>query len=59
MTCRDCLHYLSSEEANKPRAGLLGYGYCKAAPTVELRSRFFPETSVCWLSPIQFKDARR
>lgn len=59
MTCRDCQHYLSSEEANKPRSGLVGYGYCKAAPSVELRARFFHETQSCWLSPVQFKEARR
>ncbi|MFN4325216.1 MAG: hypothetical protein ACK4FP_04950 [Azonexus sp.] len=58
MTCRDCLHYLSSDEANKPRSGLAGYGYCKAAPSIELRARFFHETSACWLSPIQFKERR-
>jgi|GEM_PF-2345506 hypothetical protein len=55
MTCQACRHYLSSEEANKPRSGLLGYGYCKAAPSLELRARLFPDTTaVCWLDKKQF-----
>jgi hypothetical protein len=59
MPCRDCQHYLSSEEANKPRAGLAGYGYCKAAPGLELRARFFDEmTDRCWLPANQFKERR-
>lgn len=56
MTCQACLYYLSSEEANKPRSGLVGYGYCKAAPSLELRARLFPDaTAVCWLDTKQFK----
>ena len=58
MTCRDCHHYLDSAEANKPRAGLDGYGYCKAAPSIELRARFFHESSACWLTPVLFKERR-
>lgn len=56
MTCQACRHYLPSEEANKPRSGLVGYGYCKAAPSLELRARLFPEsTARCWLADDRFK----
>lgn len=56
MTCRDCLHYIDSAEANKPRYGLAGYGYCKAGATPELRAMFFPETqAVCLFLPSLFK----
>lgn len=58
MTCRDCLHYLPSDEANKPRAGLDGYGYCKAPAEPIDRARFFHELRDCWLIPPQFKERR-
>ena len=58
MHCRDCVHYLSSIEANKPRMGLAGYGYCQAAPSVELRARFFRDDSACWLTPPAFQERR-
>lgn len=55
MTCRDCTHFLPSEKANAPRPGLLGYGYCKAAPTVEQRARFFHDSQAkCWLTVSAF-----
>lgn len=51
MTCLNCTHYQSSEDAHKPRAGLDGYGYCKAAPSIELRARIFTDrTPKCWLA---------
>jgi hypothetical protein len=57
MPCRDCLHYLPSEVALKPRAGLAGYGYCKAAPCLVTRARLFHDShSPCWLSENSYKD---
>lgn len=60
MPCRDCLHFLPSTKASAPpRPGLPGYGYCKAAPDVILRARFFHESQAsCWLSPQSFKEVR-
>lgn len=55
MTCQACLHYLPSVAATNPRSGLVGYGYCKAAPSLELRARFFPaSTARCWLAVDRF-----
>lgn len=60
MTCRDCLHYLPSTEASTPRPGLVGYGYCKAAPTPEGRAAFFHDSQqVCLLSPVAFHPVRK
>lgn len=60
MPCRDCLNFLSSEEANKPRYGLVGYGYCKAGATPELRAMFFNESQpVCLFLPSLFKESRK
>lgn len=58
MHCRDCLHYLPSSEANQ-RAWLAGYGYCKSAPTVEQRARFFNDAGLCWLAPIRFEAKKK
>mgnify|MGYP000942101579 CR=1 FL=1 len=59
MPCRQCQHYHDSTDANKPRWGLVGYGYCKAAPSPELRARFFPDTTApCWLDANQYKERR-
>lgn len=58
MPCRDCTHFLPSDEANKPRAGLAGYGYCKAPAELIDRARIFHETRDCWLTPSQFKGRR-
>lgn len=59
MLCRDCVHFLPSMKAYAPRPGLLGYGYCKAAPTVLLRARFFHESQpTCWIKPPAFEKAR-
>ncbi len=52
--CRDCHHYLPSANANQ-RAWLDGYGYCKAAPSVEQRARFFNDAGACWLVPVRFE----
>lgn len=58
MTCQACLHYLPSVHDSNRAAGLVGYGYCKAAPSLELRARFFPEsTARCWLADDRFKAA--
>jgi len=58
MTCRACQHFLSSERA-KQRAVLDGYGYCNAAPTVELRARFFRDTtSPCWLDVDRYQERK-
>jgi len=57
MTCRDCQHYLDSFEANKPRAGLAGYGYCNAGETPQLRAMFFHQSrSICQFLPTRFKE---
>lgn len=59
MTCLTCAHYQSSEDANKPRAGLAGYGYCKAAPSIELRARIFTDgTPRCWLTDDRYAPLR-
>ena len=58
MTCRDCQHYLPSAEAYKPRPGLEGYGFCKAAPTLERQARFFHESSACWLTPPRYQEKK-
>lgn len=59
MTCQACVHYFSSTEANKPRDGLEGYGYCKAAPSIESRSRIFRDTTAkCWLNNDRFQAIR-
>lgn len=59
MPCRDCLHFLPSEKANAPRPGLLGYGYCNAAPDAVLRARFFHESQAdCWIKPPSYKENR-
>jgi hypothetical protein len=57
MTCRTCLHFLTSERAAQ-RAVLDGYGYCKAAPTIELRARFFRDDRDCWLADPRY-EARK
>ena len=38
MACSDCVHFLPSMKANASRPGLVGYGYCKAAPDAVLRA---------------------
>ena len=53
-TCGDCRHYLPSEQAGQ-RAWIAGYGYCKAAPTVEARAQFFTGGKSCWLTPAHFE----
>lgn len=58
MPCRDCLHYLPSSEAIQ-RAVLDGYGYCKVAPTPELRARFFAADGACWLVPNRYLERRQ
>lgn len=58
MPCRDCQNHLPSDEALKPRGGLSGYGYCKAAPTLLLRARLFPDHGDCWLVPIRYQERR-
>lgn len=59
MPCRDCLHFLPSEKALAPRPGLLGYGYCRAAPDAVLRARFFHDSqSPCWITPPSYKEIR-
>lgn len=59
MTCRSCLHFLPSQKAAAPRPGLLGYGYCKAAPTPALRARFFHESQGdCWVNPPRYQENR-
>ncbi len=59
MPCRDCQYFSSSIETNRPRPGLVGYGYCSAAPTVELRARFFRDSqSSCWLDGSRYKARR-
>lgn len=57
MPCRDCQYFLSSEKAAQ-RAVLPGFGYCNAAPTVELRARFFRGDRECWLVPVHYKERR-
>ena len=52
--CGDCRHYLPSEQAVQ-RAWLAGYGYCKAAPDIDKRARFFATTKLCWLTPAKFE----
>ncbi len=44
--CRDCRYFEPSDAGGR---GLAGYGYCRKADTPDLRARFFPETSDCWL----------
>jgi hypothetical protein len=56
MPCHDCRHFIPSAVANKPRWGLDGYGYCKAAPSIELRARFFADSGVCWLVPNRYQE---
>ena len=51
MTCSDCHYYEPSDAQGR---GLPGYGYCRLANTPELRARFFPASSSCWLA-----DAKR
>jgi hypothetical protein len=59
MSCRDCVHFLPSAKANAPRPGLVGYGYCKAAPDAVLRARFFHDSQPeCWLNPAKFVEER-
>lgn len=56
MPCRDCLYYLASAEALRPRAGLEGYGYCTAAPSLTLRARLFHDAQQpCWLTENRYK----
>lgn len=51
---------MPSTEANTPRPGLVGYGYCKAAPTPEGRAAFFHDSQrVCLLSPVAFHPVRK
>ena len=60
MACCDCLHFVPSAKANAPRPGLVGYGYCAAAPNAVLRARFFHDSQpVCWVQPPAFKEIRR
>lgn len=59
MHCRDCEHFLNSSDANKPRTGLDGYGYCQAAPSLLARSLFFHEQKTCWLQPPAFKERKQ
>lgn len=54
MPCRDCISFLPSEKASQ-RAFLEGFGYCNAAPTVELRARFFRDHSACWLPESRYR----
>lgn len=59
MLCADCVHFLPSMKANAPRPGLVGYGYCQAAPDAVLRARFFHESQAgCWIKPPRFQEAR-
>jgi hypothetical protein len=59
MPCRDCQHFSSSIETNRQRPGLVGYGYCRAAPTVTLRARFFHDSqSPCWLAESRYVRRR-
>jgi hypothetical protein len=58
MLCRDCLHYLDSVKSNAPRWGLDDYGYCKAAPSLELRARIFHEKTKCWIDPQRFQERK-
>lgn len=58
MPCRDCVHYLSSEDPNRPRSGLAGYGYCNGAPSVELRARFFRDAQSCWLPENRYQERK-
>jgi len=58
MACQDCIHYLPSDEAFKPRPGLEGHGYCKAAPDYIERSRLFLAAGHCWLKPVQEKPKK-
>lgn len=48
MACRSCTHY---DPSTLPR-----YGFCKAAPTLEERARFFHGVGACWLSPVRFQE---
>lgn len=57
MPCRDCFHFLSSAQAAQ-RAVLDGYGYCQAAPSVELRARFFPDSGNCWLATNRYQERK-
>lgn len=57
MTCHDCIHFLTSAQANQ-RAALAGFGYCKAAPSIELRARFFRDDTRCWLTPVRYAAAK-
>lgn len=60
MQCRDCFHFLPSEKANHPRPGLIGYGYCAAAPSAVLRARFFHDsTRPCWLALSRYQEMPR
>ena len=56
MTCQSCFYFESSEKAAQ-RAVLEGSGYCKVAPTLEQRARFFRADSECWLVPMRFRLA--
>ena len=59
MTCRSCLYFLPSEKANAPRPGLLGWGYCSAAPDAVLRARFFHDSQAdCWVKPPRYQEKR-
>ena len=57
MPCRDCVSFLPSEKAGQ-RAVLEGFGYCNAAPTIELRARFFRDYLDCWLDENRYKERR-
>lgn len=57
MPCRDCVSFLPSEKAGQC-AVLEGFGYCNAAPTIELRARFFRDHLDCWLDENRYKERR-
>jgi hypothetical protein len=57
MPCRTCQHFVTSEKAAQ-RAVLGGFGYCNAAPSPELRARFFRDDSECWLTPTRYQERR-
>lgn len=57
MPCRDCYSFVPSEKANQ-RAVLEGFGYCNAAPSPELRARFFRDHLACWLTPPRYQERR-
>ena len=57
MPCKNCVHFLTSAQAAQ-RAVLDGYGYCKAAPTPELRARFFSDGGNCWLEHNRYQEQK-